>query len=156
MLEYLTVPPEEPDSQFCSALEAARPANCQSAPSVPGFDPNWQPNGCGSEQGSWGESLAGSILYPYTLNQPMAGADFTSACNGHDECWGNASPRLACDAQFEVDLGDACAGTPACMELAQAYVAAVGSSTGTANYDSAVAARQCAEWHHDKAENHCP
>ncbi|MCX7563135.1 hypothetical protein OS176_06175 [Xanthomonadaceae bacterium XH05] len=54
------------DGIFCGMLSARKPDNCgASAPSVPGLDPNWAPNGCGDRSIS---SHIASFLIAVPLN----------------------------------------------------------------------------------------
>lgn len=157
-------------SQVCSRLKAKQPANCNysSPPSTPGYDPAWQPNGCGvGPRSNWffDKVLNSSLFSNYSgdLDSP-AGVSFLSACNRHDQCWGQGMERTYCDLSFEDGMKQACEvltdpnafGT--CRGFASAYHAAVSptNSQSTAAYNNAVSALNCAAWAHDMKANGCP
>lgn len=119
-LPYTDSPPI-PEPEFCSGLKASKPANCalSSPPSVPGFDPTWKPNGCGTgahyeillEQGLgviFGEDFTGNFDAPYRTRAGRI-VSFLGACNSHDRCWGEANDRTWCDIAFRDSMVQACA-----------------------------------------------
>jgi hypothetical protein len=156
---------DEYDGAFCTKLREEAPDDCQTGgtgPSVPGYDPNWQGNGCGSAGGGWLESaVAGYLLgdYPqYTgdINNPLPGISFAAACNEHDACWGVGADRNTCDNAFGAALAGVCGSNATCNGIAGGYRFGVGTATGTENYDAAVAQYECAAWRHDMQQNNCP
>lgn len=161
-------------AHFCANLKASRPANCNysSPPPVPGFTPNWQPNGCGTgqygrmfaEQGlsvSFGSEFTGNLDVPYRTRSGQA-VSFLGACNAHDRCWGEGNDRTWCDLSFRDNMIRACsveadtAGYGTCMGMASAYHAGVSSSYATAHYNQTLANRECTAWVHDMRANNCP
>ena len=89
---------------------------------------------------------------PLVPDRPL-GVDFTEACDRHDGCYGTpwrevadtrAEAKRACDSRFLTDLQDACYASPtrhldACLDLADAYHAAVRSWLGEVAYAAAQA-----------------
>lgn len=153
------------DRTFCAALEEVQPDNCPasgSPPSVPGYDPSWQGNGCGSAGGGWfEESLLNYLLgqYPqYTgvIDNPLAGFSFLDACNAHDACWGIGADRDSCDNAFGTTLTGICNGNATCNGIAAGYRFAVGTSSGTEAYQASRQQLRCAAWRHDMSSNACP
>ena len=62
-------------------------------------------NGCGPEGGVFGTGINA------VPNSPYYGADFTPACNGHDEGYGTCNrPKQTTDDQFLKDMQATCAG----------------------------------------------
>lgn len=168
--------PEAPvDKQaLCSALEyriAQRykdpngpKCNTEDPPSVPGLDPLWTPNGCGT--GAAVESIAAKVtrlLFPdFTgdLDRPYPGVSFVGACNAHDRCWGVQGDRLTCDDGFRIATNQACNAAPlsgrnACMGIASGYHAGVTSAIGDRNYQAAGKERTCAIYAKELKDNGC-
>ena len=89
---------------------------------------------------------------PLVPDRPL-GADFSEACDRHDDCYGTpwravaatrAEAKRACDTRFLIDLQDACFVSTtrhlgACLLLADAYQAAVRSWLGEVAYAAAQA-----------------
>src|SRR5690606_3955662 len=80
-------------TKFCQNLKSKKPSGCSASnpPSVPGFDPSWEPNGCGT--GGLANWIADRILssaytdsYSGEINAPFVGVSFLAACNAHDRC----------------------------------------------------------------------
>ena len=159
-------------TQFCAALNAAQPANCNysAPPSTPVYDSNWQPNGCGtSPLVNWfltsALSVAGgqSGVFSGNLDEPYQGVSFLQACNRHDDCWGRAFDRGWCDSDFRDDMISACdtlsnsSQWNTCNAFASAYHAAVGPTNSLSNstYNSQSEKLRCAAWAHDKRANGC-
>jgi hypothetical protein len=62
-------------------------------------------NGCGPEGGVFGTGINA------VPNSPYVGANFTQACNGHDEGYGTCNkPKSETDEQFLKDMQAVCAG----------------------------------------------
>ena len=98
-----------------------RPARAAVCPErVPYYNYTPTTNGCGPEGGV---NVPGSIW----------GADFASACNGHDVCYGTCNrTQEHCDDEFRDDLHAACAAQgwatyllTNCAQIADVYYAAV-------------------------------
>ncbi|WP_405236457.1 hypothetical protein [Lentisalinibacter orientalis] len=152
--------------QLCERLEESKPKGCSSStpPSVPGYDPTWQPNGCGV--GGWRdlllEQLASLALTNFhgDLDEPFPGVSFLPACNQHDYCYGIQTAKYRCDDQFHENLQGACAENTAnatrtlCNSVAAAYFVAV-TDHGDSAYDSAGEDLACAEWHRQMNMNEC-
>ena len=152
--------------QLCERLEDAKPKGCSSSgpPSVPGFDPYWQPNGCGV--GGWRDillaRLAGVALPTFTgdLDEPFPGVSFESACNDHDLCYGVQAPQYQCDNLFYAGMQVACETNTAnatrtlCMSTAAIYFGTV-AQHGESSYESAGQDRACAIWHQEMEANGC-
>jgi hypothetical protein len=81
----------------------ARPAPAQA----------WEPdvNGCGSASG----------ISQYLVPNAPLGYDFTSACNGHDYCYGVGLDKTFCDGQFLTNAKAVCNGGFVCGGLAYFY-----------------------------------
>lgn len=156
--------------EFCRELKTRKPADCNASnpPSTPGTDPNWQPNGCGTNEWTQiGMDLGINLIVPDEYsgdhNSPYAGVSFESACNRHDACWGSRFHRGSCDDQFHTDMRQACsvvsdsAGGVACDGLAGFYFGAVASTNiGTRAHQNAFNAHKCAVWAKDMGINGCP
>lgn len=158
---------------FCRHLKGSRPANCHysSPPPVPGFTPNWQPNGCGSgpyvrllgEQALgalYASNFTGNFDTPYRTRDGVL-VSFLGACNAHDRCWGEGMDRVWCDETFRDRMYEACSvesstsGYGICTGMASAYHAAVSTNLGAEIYNQAFANRECAAWVHDMKANDC-
>lgn len=149
-----------PDIAFCAQLAQQRPSGCGTTPpSVPGFDINWQPNGCGP--GGWSQWVLEEIIdrnyssYSGNINEPLTGYSFQSACDAHDFCWGSAQNRGSCDTEFLNAMLGVCGVNSNCETFASLYRAAVGANFGTDIYNNLVSNFQCAAWHQDMQENQC-
>lgn len=167
---YDSIPPDDlaiSRDQFCRKLEAAQPPGCSlsSPPSVPGFDPNWMGNGCGS--GSLGSAFANAVIesaaslngYEGNLDYPLPGIGFFPACQGHDRCYGSGEVKGTCDFAFENSLEGICATSnqtyrSTCDTLTSLYTTAV-EDFGSNPYNAAQADLTCASWAHDMKENGC-
>lgn len=155
--------------EFCSALRSKRPAGCDltNPPSTPGTDPNWQPNGCGTDMItnsmlSFGLSQFYSDNYSGDIDAPFAGVSFLAACNAHDVCWAEAKPRYTCDDTFRGSMDAACGthaspdGQSVCRGFSSAYHSAVSATDlSNKNYSKAVSNHKCALWAFDMALNQC-
>lgn len=156
----------------CDLLGYRKPEDCSasSPPSVPGFDPGWKPNGCGT--GGWEDIFYGALVgglftdhYSGDLDAPMEtssgqNVSFLSACNHHDECWARGGDRLTCDNAFGTELNAACgvlggSDLNTCQGMASVYRGAVSSDRATAHYYETVAAHTCAAWAYDMRRNGC-
>lgn len=68
--------------KFCQTLKSKKPSSCNfnSPPSAPGYDPNWQPNGCGTSGSQWLIDIALSIThtenYSGDPDAPHSGVSF--------------------------------------------------------------------------------
>ncbi len=169
---YAVMPEEElplDGAQFCSTLKAKKPSGCNlnSPPSAPGYDQNWQPNGCGTPGRQWMIHIALSIThtenYSGDPNAPHAGVSFLAACNAHDRCWGSGFDRTFCDTQFgdnvraQCDTVSSSSGWGTCRGFASAYHAAVSPNDfSNPKYAASVWKAQCAGWAHDMQANNCP
>jgi len=152
--------------QLCERLEESKPAGCSSSspPSVPGYDPGWQPNGCGV--GGWRDFLLKRLAnltltnFHGDLDEPFPGVSFLGACNQHAFCYGVQTAKYRCDDQFLESMEGACAANTAnatrtlCNSVAAAYFVAV-TEHGDSAYDSAGADLACAEWHRQMDTNEC-
>ena len=105
-----------------------RPARAAVCPErIPDYDYTLTTNGCGPEGGV---NVPGRIW----------GADFASACNGHDVCYGTCNRKKKyCDDEFHLDLRAACAAQgwatyllTNCTEIAGVYYSAVALGGGDA------------------------
>lgn len=107
----------------------ARAAVCPNRIPKPGYTPST--NGCGPEGGT---KFPGRIW----------GADFATACDGHDVCYGTCNrDRTHCDKEFNDDMHAACAAEGIatylltnCTRIADTYFSAVALFGGDA-YDAA-------------------
>lgn len=152
--------------QLCERIEESRPEGCSASdsPSVPGFDANWQPNGCGV--GGWRDfllaRLAGISMPTFTgdLDEPFPGVSFEPACNAHDRCYGVQLPQFQCDDLFHVGMQRACESNTAnatrtlCMSTAAIYFGTV-AQHGESAYDAAGQEHACATWHREMEANDC-
>jgi len=152
--------------QLCERLEESKPKGCSSSspPSVPGFDPYWQPNGCGV--GGWRDfllaRLAGISMSTFTgdLDEPFPGVSFEPACNAHDRCYGVQISQYQCDNLFYAGMQSACESNTAnatrtlCMSTAAIYFGTV-AQHGENAYESAGEDRACATWHREMEANDC-
>lgn len=166
---YPDEPPALDPEKICSIMRQNRPANCNldSPPSVPGFDPSWAANGCGTgPRANWfldqALSQSNSSTYSGDINAPFAGVSFLAACNSHDACWGSAMDRANCDVQFRSAMESACSGQSnpqpynVCMGYAGMYHGAVSTTNGSNEaYANAVRENTCAAWAHDMKSNRC-
>lgn len=163
--------PLDPD-RVCANLEQAQPPTCNAGnpPSVPGYDPNWIANGCGS--GTF-TSTFGSLLlsidptipdYTGDLDNPLPNISFYGACTSHDRCYGTQGGPLhskaSCDALFSFDMSDVCSSSSStystqCDNVRTQYVAGVQSFVGDNAYDAAQSELACAAWVSDMEENEC-
>lgn len=148
------------DALRCELLRAERPYGCgtiglaglvlNNIPSVPGFDPNWSGNGCGT--GGAPNYILDFVLNLnyhdfHELNEPYQGVSFLDACNAHDLCFGTGGSNFAdCNRDFYIDLNNACNGILRCEVFASAYHAAVGTNSGQNAFDNAQGDWDCAEW----------
>lgn len=161
----------EPDlrvdrGEFCERLEDERPSGCSrsSSPSVPGLDPQWQPNGCGV--GGWRDSalsaLATLALPDFTgdLDEPFPGVSFEGACNAHDACYALQMGKLSCDNLLLNEANDACESNTSneslviCRAMASTYFSAV-VQHGDSAYESNADNLACAVWHAEMGANGC-
>ncbi len=160
-----------PGPQFCSGLKQLKPAGCNlaSPPPSPGIpvtgQASYQPNGCGT--GRLVNAFADVFLeitsrptYSGDFQSPFPGANFRSACNGHDTCWASANPKGNCDYAFRQDMIAACGGdSPAnnnCLGFAGLYHHAVSNTgPGYSAYASSTGDRTCAVWAMDMRANGC-
>ena len=153
----------------CQEIRADRPQNCGfnlsgtlifNMPSVPGFDPNWSGNGCGTGGG------VNAVLEFFTpslhpdfneLNEPYQGVNFLDACNAHDRCFASSGTSFGgCNDAFFEAMNQACGGISRCEDFASLYRAGVATNVGRWAYDSAQAKVSCAEWHDLMEINNCP
>jgi hypothetical protein len=159
-------------AQFCNQLSSPRPSgfNPQSPPSVPVYDPMWEPNGCGTGgleeifykllMGSlYDDHFSGSLDAP-TKTSNGQNISFLGACNHHDKCWASAGDRGTCDQDFYTEMMTACgaatgADLNACQGIAGIYRGAVSSDSATDHYDDTVDAHACAAWAYDMRRNGC-
>jgi len=155
-------------AKFCQNLKSKKPSSCSASnpPSVPGFDPSWEPNGCGT--GGLANWIADKILssaytdsYSGEINAPFAGVSFLAACNAHDRCWGLAADKDQCDLAFRQTMDAACSGLSTtsginnCLGFSGIYHGAVTSDLGNSNYEDSVSDFNCAAWAADMEENGC-
>ena len=165
--------PEEPVAAtragFCQKLRAQKPANCSlgSPPSVPGYDINWQPNGCGT--GGVSNWFADFVLerissnsYSGNLNAPYPGVSFLESCNAHDRCWGVGGSKSDCDMTFAQSMTNSCSGLGSssavntCNGFAGIYHGAVATTNfGASAYANSSANYTCAAWAYDMNLNGC-
>ena len=159
--------------QFCTTLASQRPPNCNAAspPSVPVYDPLWEPNGCGTGglANFFAERMMGiaySEHFSGNLNSPYKSANngnisFQVSCNDHDRCWGSGFDRPNCDIDFKEGMFTACdvLTSPAeygtCTGMASAYYSAVSSDGATEHYEEGLDALKCAVWAYDMKRNGC-
>ena len=164
-----TEPQQVDKNEFCRQLKDKKPEDCNGAnpPSTPGTDPNWQPNGCGTDE--WiqkGIDLGVNLLVPSSYsgdhNSPYTGISFEAACNKHDACWGRDFDRGTCDMTFNSDMVNACSvlSNPSeastCEGLAGFYFGVVASTrVGDYMHGKAVDDLKCAMWTQDMVTNGC-
>lgn len=158
-------------AEFCQRLKDSRPSllcGIISPPSVPGYDPAWQPNGCGVPGPvNWMlDQIMNSPLvsnYSNNLDAP-SGVSFLTACNRHDQCWGEGMDRTFCDDRFETEMKNSCDVLTdpndygVCRGFASLYHGAVSPTNAPANltYELADGNHACAAWVHDMQANSCP
>lgn len=155
----------------CAVLRTMRPGGCPAASpplsNIPGFDPNWQPNGCGVgplSNAFLEKSLEIVTLggFSYDLNAPVAGVSFKAACDLHDRCWGMNGGFSECNISFRNQMNHACSSLAAvgayadCLAYAGQYYAAVHLPGPVRwHYDFASGKFECAAWHRDMEANQC-
>lgn len=158
--------------QFCNQLASQRPSGCNAAspPSVPTYDPMWEPNGCGTGAmanfllervmgGLYSDHFSGNLDTPVDV---ASGPDisFFVACNHHDQCWGSAQSRGGCDRTFFTEMTGQCDGLAgadydACYGIAATFYSGVASDFATEHYDASVDDFACAAWAYDMRRNGC-
>jgi hypothetical protein len=160
-------------AQFCRNLKDGKPPNCATAPIVPGvnysplqYAADYHSEGChyGNWAGIFTQAISDAGLPGYNGNpdQPLTGVNFQVDCATHRACYASQSGRNACDAQFHDMMLSTCAhaspsGHPsaACGRFAAAYRVAA-ELDGQGAYTAGSPAHQCAMWHRDMEQNHCP
>ena len=159
-------------TQFCNQLASQKPSGCnpESPPSVPVYDPMWEPNGCGTGgmEEIFYKMLMGSLFEAHfsgSLDAPTKTSNgqnvsFLGACNHHDECWASAGGRGSCDGAFFDEMSTACgaasgADRDACLGIASIYRGAVSSDAATDHYKDTVDKHTCAAWAYDMRRNGC-
>ena len=175
MLEYNEMPQGDvglDQDKFCQSLAGRQPTGCSltNPPSSPGIEvpgrAPWQPNGCGTEWGSWFQDAVLEVLssesYSGDLDAPYPGVSFLAACNEHDRCWASGSARDLCDRAFESASSGACdavvnsAGRSTCRGFASLYHGALTTTDGSNSaYSSSYEERISALWARDMRENDC-
>lgn len=156
----------------CDLLKYRKPENCSasSPPSVPGFDPNWRPNGCGAGplsnfflsqivNGLYSDSFSGDLDAPYQLANGT-NVSFRSACDAHDRCWGSGQNRGYCDVAFHNQLKAICSKLSGsdqygCLGMAAGYFFVVSSDVAGRHYEDTQAELACAAWASDMKQNGC-
>lgn len=176
--EYIE--PEDITASFCQLMQNNTPSHCNqlsryftgeftldylrwnsiSNPttwSIPSLS-----NGCGT--GSTFELIAaefGSHIltgWSGSINEPIAGFSFLSACNNHDVCYANQSGQGECDTRFFRQMESVCESdnSDKCMNAAHLYRAAVGSKAGEVAYKKAGRQKECRAIQRDHQNNNCP
>ena len=158
--------------QFCNQLASQKPKGCDPAspPSVPVYDPMWEPNGCGTGgmeelfykmlmDSLYGDHFSGSLDAPMKTSNGQ-NISFLGACNHHDQCWASAGGRAQCDRDFMDEMLAACDITmgsdqATCEGIASIYRGAVGSDAATDHYNESVDKHACAAWAYDMRRNGC-
>lgn len=166
---WAEMPAEGPElsyEDFCRQLSSKKPSGCNAAspPIMAGINPAYRPNGCGpgGVVNAIGTALALLVTETGDIDEPVRGASFLTACNGHDTCWSSGANRIACDAMFESamrgsceTLGSGASGYYDCHGFAGLYASLVRSSKGTEIYNSRIRDRECAVWAGDMKANAC-
>lgn len=151
--------------QFCANLKTARPPGCSmiAPPSAPGYDPAYVGNGCGD--GSFASHIANELVshvvwgYSGSLDHPLPGVSFYSACQVHDYCYASGTTRSTCDERFGNSLQGVCSAANvsyqnSCNTLSRIYNGAV-FLVGQRPYNAAQADLACAAWAYDMEANEC-
>lgn len=135
---------------ICRFVRGAQPSDCDTntPPKSPEYRPYWQGNGCGD--GSFGVKLAEAVVNASTggsMDAPIPGISFRSACNTHDYCYGIAGSRGGCDSQFRHDMLAICSsyGSNSCTHMANIYANIV-RDHGQSAHERAANELRCDIW----------
>lgn len=115
-------------------------------------------NGCGS--GAWTESATSylSRMAGFTgeLDEPVRGASFLNACNGHGRCYANQNSKVNCDTTFLRELRKVYSITvnESC-DIASGVYAKLVKNYGSSAYRNAGVVRVCKALR-KAAEKNCP